>query len=335
MARKLASVQVIKSISAIAMADSISVVEVLGWQVVVKNGEFNVGEMVVYCEVDSLMPDVPEFEFLKGRGMRIRTMRLRGQISQGICFPLSIVEGYGLLPEDMFEGQDVTEAMGVTQYIDELPPNLIGEAKGYMPVDIPKSDITRVQTLQPLLDKYAGTICYASEKLDGESLTNYVRDGGTFGVTSKELDFLDTPASMHWQVAREMGMEEKLRSVGRNISLQGEIVGEGIRGNKYNLKGKHVFFYNAFDIDTHSYYSYNDFMLLMSSLQLKHVPIVNDRLVLPSNIQELVKLSIGKSALRDTQREGIVVCPLREINDMIGRVIFKVISPDFLIKHNE
>ena len=242
---------------------------------------------------------------------------------------------YGLLPEDMIEGQDVTEAMGVTQYIDELPPNLIGEAKGYMPVDIPKSDIVRVQTLQPLLDKYAGTLCYASEKLDGESLTNYLRDGGMFGVTSKEVDFLETPASMHWQVARAMGMEEKLRSIGRNISLQGEIVGEGIKKNKYKLKGKHVFFYNAFDIDTHSYYNYADFIALMKKLELNHVPIVNDALVLPSSIQELVKLSIGKSALRDTQREGIVVCPLVEVNDMIGRVIFKVISPDFLIKHNE
>src|SRR6056297_506501 len=92
--RKLASIQKIRSLDPIEGADAIERATVLGWQLVVKKGEFKPGDLAVYCEIDSLMPERPEFEFLKPRKMRIRTVRLRGQVSQGICFPLSI------LPDD-------------------------------------------------------------------------------------------------------------------------------------------------------------------------------------------------------------------------------------------
>ena len=108
--RKLASIQKIKSLEPIAGADAIEKATVLGWQLVVKKGEFNIGDLCVYCEIDSLLPDRPEFEFLKPRGMRIRTVRLRGQISQGICFPLNVLpEGF-----DIQENTDVTETLGIT-----------------------------------------------------------------------------------------------------------------------------------------------------------------------------------------------------------------------------
>ncbi len=77
--RKLASIQKIRSLAPIEGADAIETAAVLGWQLVVKKGEFQVGDLCVYCEIDSILPDRPEFEFLKSRGMRIRTIRLRGQ----------------------------------------------------------------------------------------------------------------------------------------------------------------------------------------------------------------------------------------------------------------
>ena len=86
-ARKLASIQCIKALEPIANADAIEKATVLGWQLVVKRGEFRVGDLCVYCEIDSLLPERPEFEFLRPRRFIIRTVRLRGQISQGICFP--------------------------------------------------------------------------------------------------------------------------------------------------------------------------------------------------------------------------------------------------------
>src|SRR5205807_2092720 len=123
----------------IARADAIEKATVLGWELVVKKGEFQSGAPCVYCEIDSLMPDRPEFAFLKPRGMRIRTVRLRGQFSQGICFPLSI------LPEgtEAQEGMDVTELLGITKYEPPLPANLAGKVKGGFPGFLPKTDETR------------------------------------------------------------------------------------------------------------------------------------------------------------------------------------------------
>ena len=117
--------------------------------------------------------------------------------------------------------------------------------------------------------------------------------------------------------------------------MQGEIIGEGIKGNKYKIKGKKVLLYNAFDIKQHRYFNYNEFVSATNFLNLERVPVINDNFILSNDINELVALSNGRSMLYDTKREGIVITPLVEINDMVGRVILKVISPEFLIKHGE
>ena len=108
--RKLASIQRIKVLEPIANADAIERATVLGWQLVVKKGEFAVGDLCVYCEIDALLPERPEF--LRPRKFLIRTVRLRGQISQGICFPLDILPAGTLVAE----GADVTGALGIVKY---------------------------------------------------------------------------------------------------------------------------------------------------------------------------------------------------------------------------
>ena len=109
--RKLASIQKVLEVNPIPKADAIEVIKVLGWEIVVKKGEFQVGDNVVYIEIDSIVPDKPEFEFLRDRKFRVRTIKLRGQVSQGICFPLNI------LPKGNYkEGDDVTEVIGIKKY---------------------------------------------------------------------------------------------------------------------------------------------------------------------------------------------------------------------------
>ena len=138
--RKLASIQRIKALEPIPDADSIEKATVLGWQLVVKKGEFQVGDLCVYCEVDCLLPDRPEFEFLKNRGSRIRTIRLRGQVSQGICFPLSILPAGTPIEEDL----EVTELLDIVKFEPPIPACLAGIQKGEFPSFIPKTDETRV-----------------------------------------------------------------------------------------------------------------------------------------------------------------------------------------------
>lgn len=327
--RTLASIQRIKALAPIVGADAIEKATVLGWQLVVKKGEFQVGDLAVYCEIDSLLPDRPEFEFLKARGMRIRTIRLRGEISQGICFPLSILpEGVALV-----EGADVTEVIGVEKYEPPIPADLSGIMKGGFPSFIPKTDETRVQVLQDMLDKYAGTQCYVTEKLDGSSVTYYLQDG-EFGVCSRNLELFESAENRLWKVARSLQIEEKLRARGGNHALQGEIVGEGIQGNLYKLRGQTVFFFNVFDITAYRFLNFAEFEAAMQEMDLQSVPVLDRAYTLINDIPQLVALGTGRSTLYNVEREGVVIRPLTETRDLMGRVSFKAISPEFLLKHD-
>lgn len=337
--RKLASIQRIKALAPIEGADAIEKATVLGWQLVVKKGEFKVGDLVVYCEIDSLMPDVPEFEFLKPRGMRIKTVRLRGQISQGICFPLSILPNHAPIIED----SDVTEFLGIVKYEPPIPACLNGVMKGKFPSFIPKTDETRVQVLQNVLDRYKGELCYITEKLDGSSATYFVNNGA-FGVCSRNLELIEDAENSFWKVAKDMDIENKIRSTGKNLALQGELIGEGIQGNKLKLKGQMVRFFNAFDIDKYEFLNFKAFQTLLSELELPLVPIIDDNYKLENDIDTIIKKSIIKSKICiDVWAEGIVIRPhLEKIDSSLsnenlnhGRISFKAINPEFLLKYGE
>ena len=111
MERKLAHIEIIKSLSNIEGADKIEVAQVLGWQCVVKKGEFKIGQKVIYIEVDSIVPEKPEFEFLRNRKFRVRTIKLCGQVSQGLVIPLPVT--WDTRPI----GTDVTIDLGVEKYL--------------------------------------------------------------------------------------------------------------------------------------------------------------------------------------------------------------------------
>jgi RNA ligase (TIGR02306 family) len=337
--RKLASIQRIKELEPIEGADAIEKATVLGWQLVVKKNEFKVGDLAVYCEIDCLMPDKPEFEFLKPRGMRVRTIRLRGQVSQGICFPLSI-----LPPDfDISEDNDCTGVLGIEKYEPPIPACLSGIAKGRFPSFIPKTDETRVQVLQKLLDKYRGEKCYITEKVDGSSGTFYINNG-EFGVCSRNLELLEDTENSFWKVARQMDIEGKIRSLKGNFALQGEVIGEGIQDNKLHLKGQTIRFFNAFDIDKFEFLQFEKFVELFEKLHLPTVPIITKDYELSNNIEEIIKMATIKSTIcPDVWAEGIVIRPLNEKIDLLlsnenfnnGRVSFKAINPEFLLKYGE
>ncbi len=326
--RQLASIQKISKLEPIEGADSIVKATVLGWQLVVKKGEFNIGDLCVYCEIDSILPEKPEFDFLKPRKMRIRTIKLRGQISQGICFPLSILPS-GVKIE---EGKDVTAILGITKYEPPIPASLEGVAKGRFPSFIPKTDEARVQVLQDILDKYKGESFFYTEKLDGSSATYYLYDD-QFGVCSRNLELIETEENTLWKLAREQKIEERLKSLNKNYAIQGEIIGESVQSNKYKLRGQDIYFFNVYDIDEHRFLDFDESVVFFKNLDLKIVPVLETNYELSGNIEELVELSVGKSVLNDIQREGIVLRPLKEIEDSSGRISFKAINPKFLLKY--
>lgn len=334
--RNLASIQTITAINPIANADAIEVADILGWHVVVKKNSFHrVGEKVVYCEIDSVMPENnPEFDFLKnekGEMKRIKTVVMRGQVSQGIAFPLSI------LPAGTYDvGQDVTDIIGVKKYEAPIPAELEGKKKGDFPSFMPKSDETRIQILQDVLTAHKGVLTYESEKIDGTSATIYLNNN-EFGVCSRGNDWFDTPDNQFWEVAKRYKLEEKLRSLNMDIALQGELHGFGIQGNKYKMNTREIAFFNVFDIKKYKFFDFNDFVSLIKDLGLKTVPILATDIPLIDDIDKLVKKSYGKSVLNpNVPREGIVIRPMQEINDtQIGRLSFKAINPKFLLKFED
>jgi RNA ligase (TIGR02306 family) len=334
--RKLASIQKIKEIRPIEGADSIEGATVLGWQLVVKKGEFQVGDYCVYCEIDSVLPEKPEFEFLRPRKFRIKTVKLRGQVSQGIAFPISIIPNHEQV--ELQEGLDVTELVGVTKYEPPLSLDMKGKVKGGFPGFIPKTDETRIQSVPDVLTRPENQSkqYYVSEKVDGTSATYYIKDG-EFGVCSRNLELLDVENNPHWMVAHQYGIEAKLRDSGRNVAIQGEVIGPKIQGNKYKLSELKFMIFNVFDIDKNFYLGYTDFVDFVANIGLESVPILQDDYSLGQNVVELVAMSEGQSVVNPkTQREGIVIRPIAEATDPeLGRLSFKTVNPKFLLKYGE
>lgn len=324
--RKLASIQRIKKLEPISGADAIEKATVLGWQVVVKRGEFNTGDLCVYVEIDSLLPERPEFEFLRSKSFRIRTVRLRGQVSQGICFPLSI-----LPPEAAVEeGEDVSEILGIAKYELPVPLALAGIMRSAFPSFVPKTDEDRVQVVEDRLRKHCGQLCYITEKLDGTSITFYLKDG-QFGVCSRNMDLMEGD-NLYWRAARNLNMETRLRSLERNLALQGELVGEGIQGNKLKLKGQTVYFFSLFWIDDYRYARYTELKEILKGLQLNMVPVVSTSHVLDKEVQAVLRMAQVKSAINPAVlAEGLVVRAM----DCDEHISFKAINNEFLLKWGE
>lgn len=350
MERKLASIRKIITIEPIEGADLIEVATVNSWKVVVKKNDFKVDDLVIYCEIDSLLPIREEFEFLRKssykkqsdgtEGFRLKTIKLRGQISQGLILPLfALGEEYvsdKLYPYVMFGdesviGTDLTEELGIIKYDPAIPAVLSGLAKGNFPVElVKKTDEERVQNLKQRdwIDMKKHTY-YITEKLDGSSAT-FIYHNGEFRVCSRNLELAETEGNTYWRVARELDLENKIKTLLPNensIALQGELIGEGIQGNPYKIKGQTVRFFNIYNIEAQEYYNLTIFRYLLNKLGLESVPIISAEAYLPNTIDELVEGVNGiKSQLnKDAEAEGHVIRSL----DM--KISFKVINNNFLL----
>jgi hypothetical protein len=358
--RRLAHVEKIVSLSPIEGADRIEVCEILGWQCVVKKGEFRVGDTVVYIEVDSIVPEKPEYEFFRERKFRVRTIKLRKQISQGLVLPLSV------LPEGKRykEGQDVTDILGVVKYdpqaIQELEESdirmknpifkfmmrftwfrkLFRKNKGGFPKWIVKTDEERIQNMPRILITEEGRPFEVTEKLDGQSVTYYLkRNKGRdllkgkfeFGVCSRNNRLVKPDSSSWWTIAKELDIESVLKRLideEDHVILQGEILGTNVQGNKYKVSEYKFYAFNL--IYPAGRMNYFDMCESLTPHNIECVPLLDRKFFLPSTIDEIVKYSTGKSQIRpDIWREGIVV------RDYDKGISFKVINPEFLLKNGE
>lgn len=343
--RSLASIQVIKELAPIEGAEKIEVANVLGWHLVVKKGEFEVGQKCLYFEVDSFLPVLPVFSFLaKGgslkkmlldgkeiEGYRLKTIRLRGQISQGLALPLT---EFLEIDPNAAEGEDVTELLGVEKYESPAIAHLGGSAIGVFPSFVPKTDETRIQSIPQVLEVYKDEPFYVTEKLDGTSMTVFIEDG-QLHVCSRSLDWKESDDNAMWNAAKALNLKNTLELFQSKYVLQGELVGEGIQNNTLKIKGHRFFVFNIFDRIQGKYLDFADFIVVALGLGVQTVPVINTHSMLPESVDMIVEYATAKSRINpESWAEGYVFRPLHEIQDSkIGRLSFKAINPEFLLKY--
>jgi RNA ligase (TIGR02306 family) len=333
--RKMATIRQIDALTPIEGADAIECATIGGSKVVVKKGEFSVGDRAVYCEIDSWIPtelapflsrgkEPREFEGI--RGERLRTVKLRGQLSQGLLLNLDFA-----IPQtnSFVEGDDVSETLGIVKWERPMNAQLAGLAKGNFPSLIPKTDQERAQNLveEILAAAQAGTQFEITEKLEGSSMTVYLIDG-EFGVCSRNLDLKETADNTFWQVARREQIEEKLRNNNYdNVAIQGELIGPGIQNNIYKLSHPEFRVFDVYNIHSGAYVDPAFRRAMIKSLGLLHVPFISvDKDLGVGSVEEILQWAEDMSILNSTvQREGIV------FKEVCGGMSFKAISNKYLL----
>ena len=364
--RKLASIRKIDDIQPIEGADAIEVAVLGGWKVVVKKGEYQPGDLCVYCEIDCWMPhDLAPF-LSKGKeprvyegikGEKLRTVKLRGQISQGLLISLPVAAGFieaklhAENPNEMVTvrlgmtpvGTDISEDLGIIKWEPVLPANMAGQVKGLFPSFIRKTDQERCQNIVDEIfvenkdARYEVTI-----KMDGSSVTGYKYQADT-GVCSRNLELkIDDTNKDNALVKMFQGsmLQAVLDKMGENIAVQGELMGPGIQGNRENFKDTKFFIFDAQFIDDQRYLTPDERKALFTDLigygvdeqTVQHVPVLHFNVTLAElgifNIEDLLKFAEGAS-INHPVREGLV------FKRMDGGFSFKAISNKFLEREKD
>jgi RNA ligase (TIGR02306 family) len=339
--RKMATIRRVDAVNPIPGADAIEVATVGGWRVVIKKNEYQVGDLAVYCEVDSFIPSTLAGFLTKPghtpkvyngtQGERLKTVKLRGQLSQGLLLAgtpcptgLMVKQNESVMQHIFQEGDDVSEWLGIVKYEPPVPAQLAGLTKGNFPAQIPKTDQERVQNLVKEIAVAQNLRFEITEKLEGSSMTCYLIDG-EFGVCSRNLDLKRDPANSFWKVAIDLDIESKMREIGENFAVQGELVGNGVQGNIYNIPGLDFYVYDIYDIRAGEYLKPAQRRQLVEKMALKHVPVINQCAGIGA-VEELIELADGKSVLNPRQdREGIV------FKQVDGGMSMKAISNKYLL----
>ena len=328
---KLASIQTIADIRSIPGADRIEAATVLGYQTVIKKGEFRLGDLCVWHEPDTVVAERAEYEFLGKHHFRLKVSRFKGQVSQGLALPLSV------LPTGSYAaGDDVTALIGIHKYEKPVPPNLAGTVKGPFPSWLSKTDEPNLRSFPEALAEFVGRRCVITQKLDGTSGTFYLRDG-QFGVCSRNLELLEDATSTLWRVARECRLHEALATLDGDFAVQGEVHGEGIQSNHAGVRGVGFAAFNLFDIAAHAYLGHPVLAEFCQATGLSSVPMVWEG-DFAFTLEDLVALGNAQDSTPGLPAEGIVVRPVAEARSLVlpsGRLSAKVISERYALKHGE
>lgn len=321
--RKLVSIETISNLSPIKDADNIELATIKGWQVVVKKGQFKIGDNCIYFEIDSVLPDIEEYSFLRkpclvkmgdgSTGLRIKTVKLRGQISQGLALPI----GENSAVWEASKENRLDDFFHVRKWEPSVQNKI--DIKGEFPYFIPKTDLVRVQNILDVLPDYYGKYFYVEEKLDGTSFTFY-KYKGRYGVCSRNYELTATKDSIYWQIAEKYNLIDFSKSIDFDFYLQGEIVGVSVQGNLYKFNDLRLYAFTFYNLTENKYE-----LLYDSKFSSIQVPLLDYKQLETIDTEE----ADGKSKINNkVNREGIVY-KYYEDKKLFS---FKIISNQYLLK---
>jgi len=374
MSRNLASVQKVLEVLPINGADKIELIKVLGWQCIVRRGLYKQGDLGIYIEIDSIVPDLPIFEFMKERKFRVKTIKLRGEISQGLFMSFDEIK-----IKPCKEGTDLTGILKIKKYepdennvvyqgkqnksfwwklVYTLPflkmfRKKCGPGASFPTHLVPKTDETRLQAFgEHFLEIYKDLPIAISQKMDGSSLT-FVWNKGKFSAASRNVWYIEKKDNNFWKIVEMSNIDKACKTVfgKRNVCLQGELCGPSIQDNKYKFDSLHYFLFGIFDSDKKVYFTPQELLNAYDSIFSAGAKIdIAPQLILPSDnktikdigltINDWLSYADSRSNYNlDTWNEGIVVRSLDNKPYAVkgmegGRFSFKVVSNKFLLQYN-
>lgn len=322
---KLASIETIADIVPHNNADSLEIAKVLGWQSVVRKGEFQKGQSVVFVPIDTILPDAPWSAFLKrsDKPIRLNTVRLRGEYSQGLVLPITV------LPEHVRgwqTGADVGGELGVKKYEKEIPACLSGEVAGSFPSHLaPKTDEDNGLSNPDVVRYTMDRACIATLKLDGSSCTVVVQNGKIEAVCSRNLSLKESDTNGFWIAARKLKLSPDMSFV-----IQGELMGPGVQGNQLKLSSPELWVYQIRSLQTGEWIRYGDMTVFCSErLGCNFVPVVRYGFS-GLSIHDLQDIADSTMLPNGGPAEGIVVRPISAEAMGVGRPLgFKVINRNY------
>lgn len=346
--RKLASIQRVKSVEDIyrrgERADNIVIVkfENVAWQCVGKRTDFQVGDLCVYVEVSTVLPEHEVFSFMEKVGHKVKTAKIWGQLSQGLPLPLSILNVFdeNLNLNYLQEGDDVSDVIGVKRLEDLFPVKLGGEQAGLFPTHLlPKTDEDRIQSNPKLLKDIFGKKVVATYKMDGTSCSVLNSPEGGLLVCSRNFAMKEGE-NVYWRVTKQVGLDKILaKPEFAHLQFQGEIVGAGIQGNPLNLSGHDMYIFNIIDSRTQKPFGIFGIEKFCNENGLKFAPVFEEwKSFDVENVQDLIEMLNGERyPFTESILEGVVIRPVEPFFSVeLGKWFsFKVINNEYLLKKGE
>lgn len=341
--RKLASIQTIKNLRPIPNADRIEVATINGWDLVVKKGDFKIGDPAIYFEIDSFLPNEPEYEFVGSlksnpitlnrenpdQGFRLKTIKLRKQMSQGLALKFDKVseKPSGLNKETLIEklkslpiGSDVSELLGVTKWERQEAQTDLGNGIGEFPeIYTSKTNEERIQTMPKSYEVLIGKDAFINAKYDGTSST-IIYDPNIDELIYATRNMQISPINTIAAIAKEMDMLDKLlqfgREVGKVVVIQSELYGQKIQDNTLGIRGKRLATFNI-EVDGQRL-GLVDMLKLTKRLNLELPEIMEVRSTDQAKldqIKELVKeINVGRKDERLRKSPEEVLTPVTIFN---------------------